>query len=75
MHNENPAEGVIREIRKKWYRTMVRKRCPRELWDYGFLWVTEIMSLTFSSAGSLTSSIPITGVTGETHDISEYLDF
>ena len=23
MHNENPAEGVIREIRKKWYRTMV----------------------------------------------------
>ena len=28
MHNENPAEGVIREIRRKWYRTMIRKRCP-----------------------------------------------
>ena len=33
------------------------------------------MSLTFSSAGSLNGSIPITGVTGETQDISEYLDF
>ena len=54
---------------------MIRKRCPRELWDYGFRWVTEVMSLTFSTAGSLSGNIPITGVTGETHDISEYLDF
>ena len=28
-HNQNPAEGVIREIRRKWYRIMVRKRVPR----------------------------------------------
>ena len=38
LHNQNPAEGVIREIRKKWYRTMVRKRVPKQLWDYGVVW-------------------------------------
>ena len=28
MHNHNPVEGVIREIRRKWFRTMVRRRVP-----------------------------------------------
>ena len=37
MHNHNPAEGVIREIRKKWYRIMIRKQVPTELWDYGMV--------------------------------------
>ena len=75
MHNQNPVEGVIREIRRKWYRTMVRKRVPEALWDYGYRWVSEISSLTHTSAGGLNGCIPITNVTGETPDISEYLDF
>ena len=75
LHNQNPVEGVIREIRRKWYRTMIRNKVPREFWDYGIRWVSETMSLTHSSAGSLQGSIPITQVTGETADISEYLDF
>ena len=75
MHNQNPAEGVIREIRKKWYRTMVRKRVPRRLWDYGVIWCSETISLTNSAAGGLVSGIPQESVTGETQDISEYLDF
>ena len=33
------------------------------------------MSLTHSSAGSLDSGIPRAIITGETEDISEYLDF
>jgi hypothetical protein len=36
--NQNPAEGVIREIRRRWFRTMIRKRVPRKLWDYGVRW-------------------------------------
>ena len=28
MHNKNPAEGVMREIQQKWFRTMVRRRVP-----------------------------------------------
>ena len=53
LHNQNPVEGCIREIRRKWYRTMVRRRVPRPLWDYGVVWCSEIMSLTHSSAGPL----------------------
>ena len=50
LHNQNPVEGVIREIRRKWYRTMIRKRVPQEFWDYGMRWVSETMSLTHTSA-------------------------
>ena len=38
-HNQNPCEGVIREVRRKWFRTMIRNRVPRRLWDYGIRWV------------------------------------
>ena len=31
-HNENPAEGVIQEVRRKWYRTMIRKRVLKKFW-------------------------------------------
>ena len=53
LHNQNPVEAVIGEIRRKWYRTMVRKRVPRQLWDYGVTWVAEIMSITHSAAGDI----------------------
>ena len=36
-HNKNRVDGVIREIRKKWYRVMLKKKAPRIMWDYG-LW-------------------------------------
>ena len=75
LHNQNPVEGVIRELRRKWYRIMIRKRIPEAFWDYGLRWVSEISSMTHSSAGSIEGSIPLTNVTGETVDISEYLDF
>ena len=35
LHNQNPVEGVIGELRRKWYRVMIRKRIPEQLWDYG----------------------------------------
>ncbi len=41
--NQNPAEGVIREIRRRWFRTMTRKRVPRKLWDCGVRWTTQVM--------------------------------
>ena len=75
LHNQNPVEGVIRELRRKWYRVMIRKRVPEALWDYGLIWISETMSITHTSAGGLNGCIPITQVTGETADISEYLDF
>jgi hypothetical protein len=33
--NQNPAEGVIWEVRRQWFWTMIWKRVPRKLWDYG----------------------------------------
>ena len=74
-HNQNPAEGVIRELRRKWFRIMIRKRVPRRFWDYGARWVAEIMQRTATSAGRMDDAIPIELVTGDTTDISEYLDF
>jgi len=38
-------------------------------------WVTETMSMLHISSGGIDRSMPITNVTGETADISEYLDF
>jgi hypothetical protein len=73
--NQNPAEGVIREIRKKWFRIMIRKRVPVRLWDYGVRWTCEIMQRTSTEAGGLRGTCPLEEVTGETIDISEYLDF
>ena len=75
LHNQNPAEGVIRKIRKKCYRTIVRRRVPKQLWDYGVVWCSEIMSLTHSAAGRINGCIPLENFTGETPDITEYLDF
>ena len=34
-HNHNPCEGMIREVRRKWYRTMICNQVPRITWDYG----------------------------------------
>ena len=73
--NHNFAEGVIREIRRKWFRVMVRKSVPQRLWDFGLQWVCDIQNRTASSARGLDGRCPLERVTGETVDISEYLDF
>ena len=54
---------------------MVRRRVPQPFWDYGVIWFSEIMSLTYSAAGPLNPGFPRERITGETEDISEYLDF
>ena len=73
--NQNPAEGVIRELRKKWFRTLFKTGCPRRLWSYGLPHIAKVMQHTASYAGNLEGRTPIEKLTGETPDISEYLDF
>ena len=73
--NQNRAESVIREVKRKWFRQMTKRRVPKRLWDYGIVWVCETMSLTANSNFALGGRTPIEQVTGETPDISEYLDF
>ena len=74
--NHNFAEGVIREIRKKWFRVMmVQKNVPQRLWDYGLQWVCDIQNRTSNSLRGLEGRCPLERITGETVDILEYLDF
>ena len=48
---------------------MVNKRVPRQLWDYGVSWVSDIISMTHYSVNSVSVGIPLTNVTGKTVDI------
>ena len=54
---------------------MVRKCVPRKLWDNSLKWVSETMSMTHTSSGGMDDSVPITRVTSETVDVSDYPDF
>jgi hypothetical protein len=35
LHNQSPAEGVVRELKRRWYRTMFKNQVPALFWDYG----------------------------------------
>ncbi len=72
---QNRAESVIREVKRRWFRQMTKKRVPKRLWDYGIVWICEVMSLTANSNFALEGRTPLEQITGETPDISEYLDF
>lgn len=75
LHNQSPAEGVVREVRRRWYRTMFRNRVPKIFWDYGMRWVCDTMSRTYTRGHRIDGGIPLQKVTGETVDISQYLEF
>ena len=64
--NQNPAEGTIREVQKRWYRQVFRTNCPRRLWSYGLPHVCALMRLTASYAGRLQGRTPLEAITGET---------
>jgi hypothetical protein len=72
---QNRAETVIREVKKRWFRQMVKRKVPKRLWDYGIVWACEIMTLTSNSSFFLDERTPMEQMTGETPNISEYLDF
>ena len=54
---------------------MLRKKVPKQLWDYGIKWVCEVMQCTASTSGDLSRRTALEQLTGETPEISEYLDF
>ena len=73
--NENSAEESIREIKRRWHRTMVRKKVPKRLWDYLIIWICETGNLSVSSSKYAHGRTALEIITGETPDKSEYLDF
>ena len=73
--NENPAEQSILHIKKRLYRIMHKKKVPKRLWDFGVSWVCETSNVTANSSRYANGRTPLEIVTGETPDITEYLDF
>ena len=73
--NGNPAEASIREIKKRWYQIMMKRKVPRRLWDYGLVWICETRNLSVSSSKYANGRTAIETVTGDTPGISKYLDF
>ena len=54
---------------------MVRKKVPKRLWDYLTVWICETGNLSVSSSKYAHGRTSLEIITGETPDISEYLDF
>jgi hypothetical protein len=54
---------------------MVQKKVPKQLWDFGLVYCAEIMQRSANSIYALHGRTPLEEITGETPDISEYLDF
>jgi hypothetical protein len=73
--NENQAEQSIHEIKKCWYKIMLKKKVPPRLWDYGFLWVCKIENICANFSKHAHGRTPLEIITGKTPDISEYWDF
>jgi hypothetical protein len=66
------AELEIREVKRQWKARMVEQKVPSRLWDYGIVYVAEILSIT---ARSTTCRPGLEEIKGDTIDISEWLDF
>ena len=73
--NENPAEGSISSIKKIWHHIMPKNKVPERLWDYGLVWIRKTGNLSVSSSRYASGRTPLEYTTGETLDISEYLEF
>ena len=73
--NENPAEGTIREVKRRFYQIIHKKAVPKRLWDYLIVWICETSSLSVSSSKYANGRTAVEIISGETPDISEYLDF
>ena len=69
---QNEAETSIRELKKRWKHKMVTKGVHRRLWDFGCIHQSEIMCRIASTRDGRTG---IERITGDTPDISEWLDF
>ena len=54
---------------------MVKKGIPDHLWDYVITWVCETGNICANSSGYSIAQTLLEIITGETPDISEYMDF
>ena len=65
-HNQSKVDGVIRELRKNWFRTMHHKRVPKRLWAYRLKLVSEVHVRASSDTTDLKGRTPLEWITVET---------
>ena len=70
--NQNFAETVIGWMKKRWRNQKRNKDIPNRLWDYSLMYETELFNLIARGNDKRTG---YERVTGDTPDISEYLDY
>jgi hypothetical protein len=73
--NANKVEGVIREVKRHYRRTMISTGCPEPLWDYCIEWSALVRSYTAMNIHELDGQTPATKMTGDTVDISFLAEF
>lgn len=73
--DENPSEGGIREIKRRFYRLMQKHDIPMRLWDFVLDYTLETMNVTVNTSKYSNGRVPLEIITGITPDISELLDF
>jgi hypothetical protein len=66
------AEREIGFLAKRWKLWMTKKKVPKRLWDYGLVYESELLSRMARGSNQRTG---YEEVTGQTPDISEWLDF
>ena len=54
---------------------MFSKKVPKEFWDYGMRWICEIQQRTQMRTHRMDGGVTLENITGETEEISDYLDF
>ena len=68
---QNKCENIIGVIKTKAKGRRIRRRIPKQLWDFGIVWECEIYSRTANREGTT----GMQRLTGDTTDISEWIDF
>ncbi|CAJ1962216.1 unnamed protein product [Cylindrotheca closterium] len=72
---ENPAEGGIRELKRRYYRLIIKHGIPERLWDFVLDYVVDTMNVTVNYSKYSDGRVPLEIITGITPEITEYLDF
>ena len=68
---QNKAEGNIKIVKDKAKRRRIRRQVPKRVWDFGIVWEAEIYSCTAGKDGQTA----LERITGDTPDISEWIEF
>jgi hypothetical protein len=66
------AETEIHELKARWKACITEQQVPKQLWDYGLVYISEILSII---ARQSTGRPGMEEIKGQMIDISECLDF